>query len=117
MKKTLFALFGLVVLTGCSTYFDYYKGGVRYTQDGEDCIFYAAERGRHYSDDIRSLNTDKKIVYRNTMCRDLYLRDNMGVASTNARQILVPAAATVSETPICSKCNKCATKKKYVFVK
>lgn len=117
MKKTLFALFGLVVLTGCSTYFDYYKGGVRYTQDGEDCIFYAAERGRHYSDDIRLLNTDKKIVYRNTMCRDLYLRDNMGVASTNARQILVPAAATVADAPKCAKCNKCATKKKYVFVK
>ncbi|MDO4424085.1 MAG: hypothetical protein Q4C08_04800, partial [Pseudomonadota bacterium] len=59
----------------------------------------------------------KKIVYRNTMCRDLYLRDNMGVASTNARQILVPAAATVADAPKCAKCNKCATKKKYVFVK
>ena len=117
MKKTLLAVFGLVVLTGCAGYYDYYKGDVRYTQDGEDCIFYAAERGRHYSEDIRKLDTDKKIVYRNTMCRDLYVRDNMGVASTNARQILAPATTVVADAPKCNKCNKCATKKKYVFVK
>ena len=65
MKKVLFAFLGLIVLSGCSSYFDYYKGGVRYTQDGDDCIFYAAERGRHYSDDIRALDVDKKIVYKN----------------------------------------------------
>ena len=116
MKKSLVAVFGLAVLTGCAGYYDYYKGGVRYTQDGEDCIFYAAERGRHYSDDIRKLDTDKKIVYRNTMCRDLYVRDNAGVASTNARQILM-SAATVADAPKCNSCGKCATKKKYVFVK
>ena len=52
MKKTVVALFGLAMLSGCAGYYDYYKGGVRYTQDGEDCIFYAAERGRHYSEDI-----------------------------------------------------------------
>ena len=74
MKKTVVALFGLAMLSGCAGYYDYYKGGVRYTQDGEDCIFYAAERGRHYSEDIRKLDMDKKIVYRNTMCRDLYQR-------------------------------------------
>ena len=116
MKKTLFAVIGLAILSGCSSY-DYYKGGVRYVQDGDDCVFYSAERGRHYSEDIRKLDADKKIVYRNTMCRDLYVRDNMGVASTNARQILSPAATTVSDAPKCTTCNKCATKKKYVFVK
>ena len=48
MKKTLFVLFGLVVLAGCSSY-DYYKGDVRYVQDGEDCIFTSAEAGYRYS--------------------------------------------------------------------
>ncbi len=116
MKKTVVALFGLAMLSGCAGYYDYYKGGVRYTQDGEDCIFYAAERGRHYSEDIRKLDMDKKIVYRNTMCRDLYVRDNAGVASTTARQVLVPTTV-VAEKTTCNKCNKCANKKRYVFVK
>lgn len=113
MKKTLVALFGLVVLGGCAGYYDYYKGGVRYTQDGEDCVFYSAERGRRYSDDIRSLNTDKKIVYRNTNCRDLYVRDTANVAPRNARQVLSPAADDVDVKPTCNK----VVKKRYVFVK
>lgn len=111
MKKTLFVLFGLAVLTGCSTYYDYYKGGVRYTQDGDDCVFYSAERGRRYSGDIRSLDTDKKIVYRNTQCRDLYLRDNFGQLQRTERQVLTPV---VKKDCGCAK--KCS-KKKYVFVK
>ncbi|MBR2412318.1 MAG: membrane lipoprotein lipid attachment site-containing protein [Alphaproteobacteria bacterium] len=110
MKKVLFAFLGLIVLSGCSSYFDYYKGGVRYTQDGDDCIFYAAERGRHYSDDIRALDVDKKIVYKNTMCRDLYVRDNMGVPSRTERAVLTPAKKP------CGCAKKCG-KKKYVFVK
>lgn len=113
MKKTLVALFGLAVLSGCAGYYDYYKGGVRYTQDGEDCVFYSAESGRRYSEDIRSLDADKKIVYRNTDCRDLYVRDNANVASYNARQVLAPAADDVVVKPACNK----VVKKRYVFVK
>ncbi len=111
MKKTLFALLGLLVLAGCSTYYDYYKGGVRYTQDGDDCVFYSAERGRRYSEDIRSLDTDKKIVYRNTKCRDLYMRDTFGQVSRTERQVLTPVAK--KECGCAKKCGK----KKYVFVK
>lgn len=114
MKKTLFALFGLMVLAGCSSYYDYYKGGVRYTQDGDDCVFYAAEHGRRYSEDIRSLDLDKKIVYRNTKCRDLYLRDNFGAAQRTERQVLASAVTKPATTCGCAK--KCG-KKKYVFVK
>lgn len=112
MKKTLFVLFGLLVLAGCSSY-DYYKGDVRYTQDGDDCIFYSDERGRRYSDDIRSLDMDKKIVYRNTRCRDLYLRDNFGATQRTERQVLMPVA---SKTATCG-CEKTCSKKRYVFVK
>ena len=36
MKKTLFVLFGLLVLAGCSSYYDYYKGGVR--ADGAEIV-------------------------------------------------------------------------------
>lgn len=112
MKKVLFALFGLMVLAGCSSYYDYYKGGVRYTQDGTDCIFYSAERGRHYSEDISSVDLDKKIVYRNTMCSDLYLADNMGQVARTERKVL---ASTDNKKP-CG-CNTCAKTKRYVFVK
>ena len=113
MKKAVFALFGLAVLTGCASYYDYYKGGVRYTQDGDDCVFYAAERGRHYSEDIRSLDLDKKIVYRNTQCSDLYLRDNFGAPQRTERQVLTP----VMNKPTTCGCTKKCGKKKYVFVK
>ncbi|MBQ5700154.1 MAG: hypothetical protein IIV74_02585 [Alphaproteobacteria bacterium] len=111
MRNALFAIFGLLVLSGCSSYYDYYKGGVRYTQDGDDCVFYSAERGRRYSEDIRSLDLDKKIVYRNTSCRDLYLRDNFGTPQRTERVVLAPA---VKKECGCAK--KC-TKKKYVIVK
>lgn len=111
MKKVLFAFFGLVVLSGCSSYYDYYKGGVRYTQDGDDCIYYATERGRHYSNDIRSLDVDKKIVYKNTMCRDLYVADSKGSVPSSHRQVLTPAAKS------CGCAKKSCSAKKYVFVK
>ncbi|MBP3545231.1 MAG: membrane lipoprotein lipid attachment site-containing protein [Alphaproteobacteria bacterium] len=114
MKKTLFVLFGLVVLAGCSSY-DYYKGDVRYVQDGEDCIFTATEAGYRYSSDIRELNADKEIVYRNTMCRDLYLNDVAGQMSRTERQVLT----TVAPKTVKSDCGCCKKKtaKKYVFVK
>ena len=110
MKNILISLFGLAILTGCASYYDYYKGGVRYTQDGDDCVFYYAERGRHFSDKIRSLDTDKKVVYRNTKCSDLYLRDNAGQPARHDRKIIVPAAKSD-----CG-CKTCSTKK-YVIVK
>ena len=104
-------IFVSIVLAGCSSYFDYYKGGVRYTQDGDDCVFYSVERGRHYSEDIRTLDLDKKIVYRNTRCADLYARDN------GAQNVRVERAVVAPVTnKVCDKCDKCK-KRKYVFVK
>lgn len=121
MKKGLIAVISLVALAGCGEYYDYYKGGIRYTQDGADCIYYAGETGNHYSADIRSLNGNKKIVYRNTMCADLYARDNFGNAPRADRQILAPAAKPVVTTS-CG-CNSCGygmpqpiARRKYVVV-
>ena len=104
MKKTLFVLFGLVVLAGCSSY-DYYKGDVRYVQDGEDCIFTSTEAGYRYSSDIRELNADKEIVYRNTMCRDLYLNDVAGQVQRTERQVLTTVAPKVVKSD-CGCCKK-----------
>lgn len=115
MKKTLFVLFGLVVLAGCSSY-DYYKGDVRYVQDGEDCIFKSTEAGRRYSSDISELDTDKEIVYRNTMCRDLYLNDVAGQVQRTERQVLTTVAPKAVVKSDCGCCQK-KTTKKYVFVK
>lgn len=115
MKKGLIAIVSLVALAGCGDYYDYYTGGIRYTQDGPDCIYYAGENGQRYSSDIHSMNNHKKIVYRNTQCADLYARDNFDTPVRVERQILVPAAQ-----PTCG-CNSCGmpkpvSRRKYVVV-
>ena len=102
MKKILASVFALTVLAGC-TYYDYYKGGVRYTQDGEDCVYYMDEYARHYSEGIRGIDGSNRVVYKNTRCADLFARDNAGRMERNDRKILVPAARETS-TP-CTKCS------------
>lgn len=118
MKKALITIFALAGLSGC-VYYDYYKGGVRYTQDGEDCIYYAGEAGNNFSGEISDLNNSKKIVYRNTRCADLYARDNFGQAPRHDRQILVPAAKPCNAC--CGQVQPCAkqttvVKRRYVIV-
>lgn len=92
MKKILVSVLAVAALTGCAGYYDYYKSGVRYTQDGEDCVFYSAERGRYFNDEIRSLDADKRVVYKNVKCETLYARDMMGQAPRHDRKIVVSAA-------------------------
>ena len=103
MKKVLVSAIALTALTGCSAYYDYYKGGVRYTQDGQDCIYYAGEYGRNFSQYVSGIDNGKKIVYRNTRCEDLYARDTFGLPQRNERQVLAPAAQEVS----CTQCGAC----------
>ncbi|MDR2413204.1 MAG: lipoprotein [Rickettsiales bacterium] len=117
MKKILISIFSLVVLAGCSSYYDYYKGGVRYTQDGTDCIYYSGEKGRRFSNEVRGMNSGKKIVYRNTICANLYEKDMAGQAPRVDRHILTPAA--IETTPSCgckSSCGHAALKRRYVIV-
>ena len=99
MKKILASVFALTVLAGC-TYYDYYKGGVRYTQDGEDCVYYMDEYARHYSEGIRGIDGSNRVVYKNTRCADLFARDNAGRMERNDRKILTPVAV---ETTSCKK--------------
>ncbi len=115
MKKMLVSVFALTALAGCGGYFDYYKGGVRYTQDGEDCIYYAGEVGRKMSADVAGMDNTKKIVYRNTRCADLYARDMFGQEARHDRQILVPAAREVT-VPACG-CNSCGVSRRYIITK
>jgi|GEM_PF-789356 len=100
MKKVMVSIVSVAALAGCSTY-DYYKGGVRYTQDGPDCIYYSGEQGRHYSNDAYALNSGKKVVYRDTICAQLYKKDMAGQPMREDRKILSKAAV---ETP-CAKSN------------
>lgn len=108
MKKVLISIFGLVTLAGCATHFDYYQGGVRYTQDGTDCIYYSGEKASRFSDDIKGMKDGKKIVYRNTLCADLYAKDTFGQAQRQDRKILTPAAQEVSCGYNNCGCNSCA---------
>ena len=110
MKKILVLSVALAALAGCV--YDYYRGGVRYVQDGEDCIFYSGEYGSHYSNDIRTLDTDKRVVYRNTSCADLFARDNGGISPRPNRAVLTRAAQPMSA---CG-CDKCAKTSRYVIV-
>lgn len=122
MKKVLVSVIALTSLVGCGAYYDYYKGGVRYTQDGQDCIYYAGEYGRNFSRYVGGLDTGKKIVYRNTRCEDLYAMDNFGQAPRHDRQILVPAAEKVScdacsvKKSSCDTCAKPVLTRRYVIV-
>lgn len=95
MKKVLISIFGLVALAGCASHYDYYQGGVRYTQDGPDCIYYSGEKASRFSEDVKGMRDGKKIVYRNTLCADLYAQDTFGQAPRQDRKILTPAAQEV----------------------
>jgi len=128
MKKIL-ALIALVALAACGGSYDYYKGGVRYVQDGANCIYSSDEVAHKYSADVNSADIGKKIVYRNTKCADLYARDMAGQEPRAERRVLTPAAVTedvfvepvaephpivVKSAPVVKKscgCNKCGKKK------
>ena len=110
MKKILVSVIALAALAGCA--YDYYRGGVRYVQDGEDCVFYAGEYGSRYTSEIRTVDTDKRVVYRNTSCADLFARDNGGIAPRPHRAVLTRAAEVA---PSCG-CDKCAKSQRYVIV-
>jgi hypothetical protein len=96
MKKALVSVFGLAVLAGCSSSYDYYNGGVKYAQEGKDCVYYSSEQGNKFISDIGTLASDKKIVYRNTQCSALYEKDIAGQNPRQDRKVLTLAAA---ETP------------------
>lgn len=100
MKKFIVSMIAIAGLAGC-TYYDYYKGDVRYTQDGEDCVYYADEYARHYSEGIQGIDNNNRIVYKNTRCADLFARDHGGRVERSDRKILVPA---IVEAPSCTKC-------------
>ena len=120
MKKVCLSVLALVVVAGCSGY-DYYKTDVRYRQKGEDCVYYYTEDGEKFSKEIRSLNDDKEIVYRNTRCSDLYMKDTFGAAERNDRKAIVPVYVEnkPAKTSGCG-CSKCAKKQvlqsRYVIV-
>lgn len=106
MKKLLISMAAATVFAGC-TYYDYYKGGVRYTQDGKDCVYYADEYARHYSDSVRGLDGSSRVVYKNTRCEDLFASDNPARLERNDRKALVPVAKP--EAPKCG-CATCGAK-------
>ncbi len=106
MKKLLVYAIAMAGLAGC-TYYDYYKGGVRYTQDGKDCVYYSDEYARHYSANIDGIDGNNRIVYKNTKCEDLFARDNAGRVARNDRKIIVPAAVESVQTIKAADCGCC----------
>ena len=119
MKKVILSVLGLALIAGCSGY-DYYETGVRYRQDGDDCIYYYSEDGEKFNGEIRNLEDAKKIVYKNTSCADLYSKDTYGY-DKRTRNAILPARVE-DEAPAAPKCGcqTCAKKQvlksRYVIV-
>jgi len=64
------SLAAAVGLAGCCCSYDYYNGGVKYTQDGTDCVYTATQdRGTNWRGDRAS--ESKRIVYRDTICSQI----------------------------------------------
>jgi hypothetical protein len=120
MKKVFISIFGLVALTGCYSHYDYYKGNVKYVQEGTDCVYYAGERGRRFSDEIRYMGKDQKVVYRNTLCANLLDKDTAGQAYVQNRRVLASVAAEAPSASCGCKtgCAQTASvlKRRYVIV-
>ena len=118
MNKTIVSLLGLALVAGCSGY-DYYKTDVRYRQDGDDCVYYYAEKGEKFNKEIRNLKDAKKIVYKNTNCADLYGKDTYGYDKRDRNAILPARVEEEAPAPKCG-CQTCAKKQvlksKYIIV-
>ncbi|MBP5485523.1 MAG: hypothetical protein J6Y07_02340 [Alphaproteobacteria bacterium] len=117
MQKILSFMIVAGVITGCS-YYDYYKGGVRYAQEGENCVYYSNESSEQFSEKIGEFDDENRIVYSNTRCEDLFARDNAARMDRNNRHILVPASvanrkpkpASVVAKPAAKPCCDCPEK-------
>ena len=119
MKKVILSLLGLAFLAGCSGY-DYYKTNVRYRQKGNDCVYYYNEKGKEFSEDIRSLKDVKKVVYRDVRCEDLYMVDTFGYSDRTDRKAIVPVFSKEKTTDSKCGCKTCGQKQfmknKYIVV-
>ncbi|MBO7559842.1 MAG: hypothetical protein J6T27_01650 [Alphaproteobacteria bacterium] len=92
MQKILSFMIVAGVITGCS-YYDYYRGGVRYVQRGDNCVYYSEESSEEqFSEKVEEFDDENRIVYKNTRCEDLFGRDNAGRMDPNKRHVLAPAA-------------------------
>ncbi len=100
MKKVLISVLCALGLGACANHYDYFRGDIQYVQDGTDCIYYMTEHANHYNQEIRGLDTHKRIVYRNTMCHDLYERDHVNAAPRSDRSALLRIVAEKDAEPV-----------------
>ncbi len=119
MKKVLVSVIAAAAVSGCAGYYDYYTGNVRYTQDGTDCVYYSTDNARHYTSDVASIDANKKIVYKNTMCADLYAKDYANNIPMPQHKVLAPATEKITPEvieiePSCK--TKTVLKRRYVIV-
>lgn len=98
MQKILSFMIVAGMITGCS-YYDYYRGGVRYVQRGDNCVYYSEESSEEqFSEKVEEFDDENRIVYKNTRCEDLFARDNAGRMDRNKRHVLAPAMVASKKT-------------------
>jgi hypothetical protein len=96
MKKALLTAGMLAFVTGCCRY-DYYDGNVRYTQSGTDCIYTFEQNANRYTSRYNSLEESKSVVYRDTICSQLFEK-NMAAPKYDVPAQKVAVAETVTPT-------------------
>lgn len=99
MRKIPALIIGALALTACVRTTSPYQGNIRYTQNGADCIYEFSQTGSAYS---KSFNEDKRIIHKETICRDLIIKDaNVARASAEQPQAQpVAAPAPVAQQPV-----------------
>ncbi|GHT57630.1 hypothetical protein FACS18945_2400 [Bacteroidia bacterium] len=101
MKKTLIALAAVTAMTGCA--YDYYDGNVRYVQDGTDCIYTFDQDVNRYNSRRDNLDESKRIVYRDTICSQLF---NKEIVRTNPVVAAPMQQTTIAPAPVAPTCGR-----------
>ncbi|MCL2331001.1 MAG: hypothetical protein FWC61_00460 [Proteobacteria bacterium] len=114
-NKTVIILFGALALAGCVGAGDEYYNDAGYAQgpyvqSGDDCVYIVPPGGRQFVDANgvpQSAKEGDTIVYKNTLCADIYAQDNtivpmQPITDTNparAQQIVQPPMADMNPPP------------------
>ena len=103
--KAILGICAAAALTGCCTY-DYYKGGVKYTQSGPDCVYQFQEDGGMFSRYEKQYKENKKVVYRDTSCAKLYANDSSSFTKAPERRVYVNAPESACGRSACGQSSR-----------
>ncbi|MDR1207485.1 MAG: hypothetical protein LBK26_03670 [Rickettsiales bacterium] len=90
MKNISIIFAGALGLAACTN--TYYKGGVSYAQDNQDCRYEFSQYGDFSA---RQFDEDKYIVYKNALCSHVFANDMGTRAMPLPARVVAPVVQTV----------------------